>query len=547
MSAPNLLQRTLRAVWPQQAATRELARARLAALDAIGHLGATDADGGNTLNTLNAQANTEPNQTASARRWAWGAAARDARADTLPRLTLHRGQSRYLARTSPIAVGAIQTNKDRVVGTGLALSSQPNAAVLGWTPEQAREWKRTTQAEFSLWSDSPECDQAATQNFYELQYMLLGCVLESGDAFTLLPSAKPTATQPHTLRVQIVEADRIGNPLGKADTATEAGGIRFAGGQPVAAYIYVQHPGGGLIGAANAGEWTTFTGASGRRRLLHHFRKTRPDQPRGVPYITPIVDLIKQLGDYADAEVKAAVISAYFTVFLTREAGESEPLLDGGAADGVPGSSPAPDAPVAMGPGAVVELNPGEDATLANPNRPNPNFDAFVTSVMRQIGMALGIPSELLLKQFNASYSASKAALLDAWVYFRSVRTWLARSFCQPVYETWLAEAVAAGRISAPGFFTNPLMRWAYCQASWPGDSMGSINPKDEVAAYTAAIDARLVSRERAEWELFGTDFGDTFGQKLAENTLLKANDMLPVPKAGAAAPTATTQPDTAP
>lgn len=540
MSAPSLLQRTLRAVWPQQAATRELARARLAALDAIGHLDGMDGAG-------NPQASAEPGQTANARRWSWGAAARDARADTLPRLTLHRGQSRYLARTSPIAVGAIQTNKDRVVGTGLALSANPNAAVLGWTPEQAREWKRTTQAEFSLWADSTECDQAATQNFYELQYLLLGAVLESGDAFTLLPSAKPTPTQPHTLRVQIVEADRIGNPMGKADTATEAGGIRFANGKPVAAHIYGQHPGNGTIGAANAGEWVTFTGASGRRRLLHHFRKTRPDQPRGVPYITPIVDLIKQLGDYADAEVKAAVISAYFTVFLTRKEGEAEPLLDGGAAtDSVPGSSPAQAPDVAMGPGAVVELNPGEDATLANPNRPNPNFDAFVTSVMRQIGMALGIPSELLLKQFNASYSASKAALLDAWVYFRSVRTWLARSFCQPVYETWLAEAVAAGRISAPGFFTNPLMRWAYCQASWPGDSMGSINPKDEVAAYTAAIDARLVSRERAEWELFGTDFADTFGQKLAENTLLKANDMLPVPKAGAAAPT-TTQPDAAP
>ena len=36
---------------------------------------------------------------------------------------------------------------------------------------------------------------------------------------------------------------------------------------------------------------------------------------------------------------------------------------------------------------------------------------------------------------------------------------------------------------------------------------MGSINPKDEVAAYASAIDARLMTRERAEWELFGTDW----------------------------------------
>ena len=151
--------------------------------------------------------------------------------------------------------------------------------------------------------------------------------------------------------------------------------------------------------------------------------------------------------------------------------------------------------------------------------------------------MALGIPRELLIKQFNSSYSASKAALLDAWIYFRSVRTWLARSFCQPVYETWLSEAVATGRISAPGYFSNPLMRWAYTRAAWNGDSMGSINPKDEVAAYAAAIEARLMTHERAEWELFGSDFNDTFDQKKAEHDQLAAANMLPVPKAGAAAP----------
>jgi hypothetical protein len=159
--------------------------------------------------------------------------------------------------------------------------------------------------------------------------------------------------------------------------------------------------------------------------------------------------------------------------------------------------------------------------------------------VLSQIGIALGIPRELLVKQFNSSYSASKAALLDAGIYFRTVRTWLARSFCQPVYETWLSEAVASGRILAPGYFTDPLIRWAYTRAAWHGDSMGSINPKDEVAAYSAAIDARLMTHERAEWELFGSDFNDTFDQKKAEHDQLAGANMLPVPKAGAAAPIA--------
>ena len=59
----------------------------------------------------------------------------------------------------------------------------------------------------------------------------------------------------------------------------------------------------------------------------------------------------------------------------------------------------------------------------------------------------------------------------------------------------------------------------------------------DQPTPFTAAIDARLVSRERAEWELFGTDFNETFDTKQAEHNKLKAADMLPVPKAGAPAP----------
>ena len=70
---------------------------------------------------------------------------------------------------------------------------------------------------------------------------------------------------------------------------------------------------------------------------------------------------------------------------------------------------------------------------------------------MRQIGMALNVPHEVLTKHFQASYSAARAALLDAWRTFRIRRDWLARRFCQPVYEEWLADAVASGLISAPG------------------------------------------------------------------------------------------------
>lgn len=474
------------------------------------------------------------------RRATWQPVARDANADTLRTLALQRGQSRELARTHPIAAGAIGTYLDRVVGTGLALVSQPDRRVLGWTSDRAQAWKRHVQAEFSLWADSAECDLTAAGNFYDRQRLVAGARAESGDCFTLLPDASAAdarrAGNPYRLRLQLLEADRIGNPGAAMDSPAQAGGVRRdANGRPLAYHVYHQHPGTVLVPQGNrwAGQWVEATGASGRRRMLHHWQPTRPEQTRGVPWFAPIVALLKDLDTFTDAAVKNAVVSTFVTAFITTPPG-SGPAPVFGLTDA---QAAAAGGEIALGPAAVVGLAEGEDVKFADPNHPSPNFQPFVEAICVQIGMALSIPFELLLKRFNASYSASRAALLDAWMFFRTQRTWLERSFCQPVYETWLAEAVASGRVEAPGYFTDPLLRWAYARAAWHGDSQGSINPKDEVAAYSAAVDARLMSRERAEWELFGTDWSDTYDAKLAEQQRLQGDDLLPAPKAGAAAP----------
>lgn len=522
----NLLDKALLKIDPQRVARRVKARAQVKAFEAAASLPGA---GGGTSGS------------GAGSRW-WNPFARDARSDTLLHLGTQRGASRELARTNAIAAGAINTSVDRIIGTGLACVATPDASVLGWSAEQAQAFKSNVQAEFSLWADDPQaCDITGEQNFFQAQATVVRGAKESGDIFTLLPTAARTRMQPYGLRFQLIEADRVGNPKGQMDSDDMAGGIRFgAGGRPLAAHIYDRHPGAGYVGKGASlytGQWVDFQGTSGRRRLLHHYKKTRPGQPRGVPYLAPVIDLLKQIGRFTEAEVNAAVLNAFFTVLIETDTGNTAPVFGADGSTAPAGAAPAASDEIGLGMGAVIGLAKGEKANFADPKRPNPNAEGFIHMLIGLIGMGLGIPREVLLKQFNSSYSASKAALLDAWVHFRTERFWAGLSFCQPIYETWLAEAVFLGRVSAPGFFTDPLLRWAYTRAAWPGDSMGSINPKDEVAAYTAAIDARLMTRERAEWELGGTDWNATFDQKLAEHQRLANAGLLPVPKAGAAAP----------
>lgn len=128
----------------------------------------------------------------------WRAVPRSALTDQAGELYDMRGRSRELARLSPIAIGAINTNVDRVVGTGLALSAMPNRRVLGWSEQQLNDWKARTQDEFAMWADSASsCDLTEVQNFDQLQALVLRSTLESGDCFSNLPDApNPTRMRP---------------------------------------------------------------------------------------------------------------------------------------------------------------------------------------------------------------------------------------------------------------------------------------------------------------------------------------------------------------
>jgi capsid protein len=224
-----------------------------------------------------------------------------------------------------------------------------------------------------------------------------------------------------------------------------------------------------------------------------------------------------------------------FTVFTHTELGQGiDPANQQGM--GKETGATSADTDVKLGNGAIVDLGLNEKVDFANPGRPNAAFDPFMMAILRQIGMRLGIPYEVLVMHFTASYSAARAALLQAWKFFSVRRYWLACNFCQPVYETFLAEAVALGRISAPGFFTDPLMRMAYCGSEWQGDGMPAIQPMQEAEAIEKRIDIGLTTLQTETAAYDGRDWEANQAQRAREQLARKAAGLLPEPKLPAAA-----------
>lgn len=436
-------------------------------------------------------------------------------------LDMLRRRSRDLQRNAPIAVGAINTNVTSIVGTGLALRARPDAVALGWTPEQAKTWRAGVEREFRLWAESPvACDAEATLDFYHLQALVLRSCLESGDVFATMPMALRPGSA-YALKLLVIEADRVSNKDRAPDSDRLVDGVQKGPlGEPVAYHVNRRHPGAlGLSTAAD--QWDVipaFGARSGRRNVLHLYDKRRPGKTRGTPYLAPVIEVLKQVSDYKSHEIQAAVIGSLFTVFVRTNSGAGLDL----DADGVGATTQQASATdVKMGAGAIIDLAKNEDVQFANPGRPNSAAEVFIGAMLREIGTALELPYEVLMKAFESSYSAARAALLEAWRFFKVRRAWLAMMFCQPVYEAWLEEAVARGRVDAPGFFDDPALRAAYAGAEWIGDGPGQIDPLKEVQAARERIDGNLSNHTLETLEMRGMDWAEVHEQLQAERALI--------------------------
>ena len=457
-----------------------------------------------------------------------------------------RQRARMLYMAAPLATSAIKTNRTNVIGCGLQLKSRINRERLGLSADQAKNWQKRTEEEFELWAASKvNCDAIGINNFYTAQQLAFSSQLLSGDVIVLLQHEEPTSLNPHGLRFHIIEADRLSTPIDTVagssafnyltQGTTKDGNMIYDGvetdknGKIVAYHIRNTYP---FEQTTKETKWVrvvAYGEETGLPNVLHIMQAERPEQYRGVTYLAQVIEPLLQLRRYTDSELTAAVVESFFTAFIKTESDPSafpfNEVGDGEVQDGTTGESEqgisTDENEYEMGPGQINVMKPGEDVVFGDPKRPAGGFDAFVQAICKQVGAALEIPADLLLKAFNASYSASRAALLEAWKAFKMWREWFVDDFCRPLYEVWLSEAVARGRILAPGFFFDPAIRAAWLGSEWIGPSQGQLDPVKEIQAEALACENGFSTREQSTVKLNGGRYEGNVEQLADENAQL--------------------------
>lgn len=460
----------------------------------------------------------------------WIPAHFSARADIDENLNTLRNRAADLSMNTAVGAAAIQTFVTGVIGSGLKLFPKPHHEELGLTPKQARRWSRHVKHEFELWSNGLDCDFLRRNNFFELQRIAFESSLVDGDIFCLFKRRTGTT---YSLRLHLIDAQRVSNPGGaNVETVIPNSGNRIINGIEVDSdgRLLAIHVSNRIFNEPSTSiaklEWQrveVFGKNTGCRNVLHICRDTRPDNFRGTPLLAPVIEAIKNLNRFSEAELTAAVIKSYFSLFFTQA--DSQHDFDGILNQPSDPTEPCVDVTeYKLGVATMAALPKGVDVKAIDSSNSQSTFESFTAAFLTQIGAALNVPYELLVKKFQSSYSASRAALLQAQDTFRERKAAFVADFCAPIYEQFLTEAVALGRIDAPGFFDDELIKSYWTAADWYSERSGILDPLKDAQATQLRLALGLSTRERETAELCGSDFWDNVDALNEETLALSEN-----------------------
>lgn len=446
---------------------------------------------------------------------------------------LLRLRSRDLYMSSSFVGSILHARREGVIGRGLKLDAKVDAEALGLELDEATRIERRIEAAFARWSRNVGTDGESLTAILRLAYFSM---IVNGDVIADIH----VDVEARMIRVSLVESDCLvtppeeyGNervrsgielgPNGRSVAYWMATGFLFnSDGFPVRYYRRRKFMAG--FNALATGEFLFPRSGA----ILAHVPFERPGQLRGLPIVSRIIRDAKQTDRYMEAELDAAVVASKPALFRTHPAVEAQAEVDMMDSFGVaPGPSvsetampPEHEPPINYGNGLMVDLWDGADMKAFNPSRPNPEYSEFINHKMAEISSSLGISAEVALKRWNASYSASRAALLDAQQGYEIDRALFVDQLLRPIYNAWLD--LHADELGLSGYYTDPVRRTAWRCAEWIGEQLPNIDPTKEIDAAAKRVQLCVSTLAREAQVATGTDIAANIRQRGYEEQLMR-------------------------
>jgi len=256
-------------------------------------------------------------------------------------------------------------------------------------------------------------------------------------------------------------------------------------------------------------------------RIIHRFFSEYADQHRGIPEIASVMNRIKNLDGYEEAEIVSKRVSASKMGFFSRNsegAGyEGEEYEDGVSMDARPG--------------VIDELPDNVNFNTFDPSHDGASYEAFVKSALKSISAGLGVSYHSLANDLEGvNYSSGRLGALEDRDTYMALQDWFINCFIEPVFDDWVEVSIMRGAIqTAFGGTLRPTDLNRYKNANFQARRWLWVDPQKDMTANEKAIALGLTSRAAIIREQ-GRDPEDVFNEIAEENKRLKELGILQQP-----------------
>lgn len=339
-----------------------------------------------------------------------------------------RNRSRDLVRNDGYAKRAVEIMGECSIGGGIIPKPATGSDALD----------RAIREAFEEWSQ--ECDAEQQADFYGMQDLAVQTIVESGDVLIRRRSRRASDGLEIPMQLQLMEPDHLDTTHLK-NNSTGNDIIHGIEVDPLnrrqTYWLYPTHP--GEVGLMRSMRSTSTPVPADQ--VAHAYRKTRPGQLIGIPWLSAAMLDLRDLGDYEQAEAVRKKIEACLSVFVTSNDPANPPLL-GEESEDDDGRLET------LEPGMIEYLEAGEDIKTVSPS-PGSGYDAYTRARLHKIATAVGMPYMLLTGDVSrANWSSYKAGIVP---FKQMVRRFQKRAIipmvCRPTWRWFINSAFAAGKI----------------------------------------------------------------------------------------------------
>lgn len=412
-------------------------------------------------------------------------------------------KSRVLLQSVPLAKAIIDVLTRGVVGSGLHLG--------------------TDNQTFEAVSTLRGFDYSGELDFYQMQQQTWETALACGECFLIRMASDSGFSS-----WRIVEPDHVFNPpyaATKADGQTYyksrvlIEGIEFdAQGKPRAVH-FCANPYG--VNVSDRKAWQRIPLASdGVQNVIHVRLCSRPEYPRGLPVLSPLIETLYGLHAYQTAQIQMGIIqSCQAFVVKTEQENKSlnpfqgmtvedlsAPLIPEAEEKTTPQDftiAPPNNSDVFgmtstanyIKPGTSYHLGTGESIEHLKTESPSNNLVEYYDLVLAECASALGIPKAILSNVFDTSFSSCKASIAQWNAAVKRHRALFVSQCLRPFYRVFLQES---GEDAAAAVRLSMASDWRSVDPPLFADESKTMR------FYIDAVDAGLITRDEAAQALFG-------------------------------------------